>query len=153
MCSEAGAACETNGECCGFTEDASSEAICLSDSGNCEPTCQTNEDCDTGCCGALQDFDAYGYCASIVVCDPCLRGIVYACVCFETADPELACSEQEIADFVATCADPASELAQQFTCLGEGGEPADVDACAMTFEACGIVPEEPTPPGGPGAGG
>ena len=133
MCTPAGQACKVNGDCCDFAA-SNTGALCVGSV--CAATCTAPGDCNSGCCASLEGTSTKA-CAPASVCetavDPaCLDGVVYFCACGAAAD--VPCTAAEIDNYAAVCA--AGDPQDIFTCIGTRGEPANLDQCLASLQAC-----------------
>ena len=143
----AGDGCETNGDCCDFNGTTDLGAgLCVNYGGAavCANVCRSHSDCDTGCCGALQEDDGYGACALASVCEDdsepqpseeCITGVFVFCACAAAA--EVPCSEENFAAFLSSCDLAGSEIVASFECYGSYEE-AGLEACGEAIDQCGV---------------
>lgn len=132
VCSDLGAACEVNGDCCAF--DAAflpGDALCLDNgvSSKCAAVCYTHDECASGCCGGLEGITSHGACSDPAVCEAgygqpsCAEGIELFCACAESVD--VPCTPEAWDAFADACNEP--------------GENRDVFVCAATYADAGLA--------------
>jgi len=68
-CSQAGASCTKNSDCCGYAASGAKE-ICLSNDNLCHATCTSGSQCASGCCvqTSVNGVASYGACAAASNC-------------------------------------------------------------------------------------
>ncbi|MCR9160840.1 MAG: hypothetical protein ACE37F_03600 [Nannocystaceae bacterium] len=142
MCSAPETSCEVHGDCpCfdGSMDVGTSLCVGNGESGTCTDVCQTNDDCASGCCGALEGEADYGACAPASICEgsdvneQCLEGAVFFCACVNAAGVD--CSEDHLAAFFDSCADPNSANVEVFECWADFVDDG-LDACGVGLEVC-----------------
>lgn len=71
VCIELDEPCTQGADCCDYDPEfppGSSQCVAVDQQAACTTICLSAEDCDTGCCAALQGITAYGACVAASLC-------------------------------------------------------------------------------------